>query len=90
MVAFVCTVCGTKRVVSSSHRVDEAGDIEFNNFPTRCDLFSLLHFFRQFDMFRVLTLFIQTYQYNGPLITEQNRGEQNPLFQLSIDTGLTS
>jgi len=35
-------------------------------------------------------LFIQTYQYNGTLITEQNRGEQNPLFQLAIDTGLTS
>ena len=24
--------------------------------------------------------FIQTCQYNGTLITEQNRGEQNPLF----------
>jgi len=35
-------------------------------------------------------LFIQTYQYNGTLITEQNRGKQNPLFQLDIDTGLTS
>jgi len=35
-------------------------------------------------------LFIQTYRYNGPLITEQNRSEQNPLFQLAIDTGLTS
>ena len=35
-------------------------------------------------------LFIQTCQYNGTLITEQNRGEQNPLFQLDIDTGLTS
>ena len=49
--------------------------IEFNNCPTRCDLFRL---------------FIQTYQYNGTLITEQNRGIQNPLFQLAIDTGLTS
>jgi hypothetical protein len=27
VVAFVCTVFGTKLVVSSSHRVDEAGDI---------------------------------------------------------------
>jgi len=35
-------------------------------------------------------LFIQTYHYNGTLITEQNRGEQNPLFQLAIDTSLTS
>ena len=35
-------------------------------------------------------LFIQTYQYYGTLITEQNRGEQNLLFQLAIDTGLTS
>ena len=35
-------------------------------------------------------LFIQTYQYNGTIITEKNRGEQNPLFQLAIDTGLTS
>ena len=35
-------------------------------------------------------LLIQTYQYNGTLITEQNRGEQNPLLQLAIDTRLTS
>ena len=35
-------------------------------------------------------LFIQTFHYNGNLITEQSRGEQNPLFQLAIDTGLTS
>ena len=35
-------------------------------------------------------IFIQTYQYNGTLITEQNRGEQNPLFQLAINTSLTS
>ena len=34
--------------------------------------------------------FIQTHQYNGTVITEQNRGEQNPLFELAIDTGLTS
>jgi len=27
----------------------------FNNFPTRCDLFSLLHFCRQLYIFRVLT-----------------------------------
>ena len=35
-------------------------------------------------------IFVQTYQYNGTLIIEQNRGEQNPLFQLAIDIGLTS
>jgi len=35
-------------------------------------------------------IFIQTYQYICTLITEQNRGEQNPLFQLAINTGLTS
>ena len=35
-------------------------------------------------------LFIQTYQHNGTLITEQNRREQNPLFQLAIEPGLTS
>jgi len=35
-------------------------------------------------------LFIQTYQYNGTLITEQNRGEQNLPFQLAINIGLTS
>jgi len=29
--------------------------IEFNNCPTRCDLFSLLHFWRQLYMFLVLT-----------------------------------
>ena len=36
------------------------------------------------------TIFTQTYQYNGTVITQQNRREQNPLFQLAIDTGLTS
>ena len=34
--------------------------------------------------------YITLHQYNGTLITEQNRGEQNPLFQLDIDTGLMS
>jgi len=29
--------------------------IEFNNCPTRCDLFSLLHFCRQLYLFRVST-----------------------------------
>ena len=35
-------------------------------------------------------LFIQTFHHNGNLITEQSTGEQNPLFQLAIDTMLTS
>jgi len=35
-------------------------------------------------------LFIQTFQNNSNLITEQSRGEKNPLFQLAINTGLTS
>ena len=35
-------------------------------------------------------LFIQTFHYNGNLITQQDTGEQNPLFQLVIDTVLTS
>jgi len=34
--------------------------IEFNNCPTRCDLFSLLHFCRQLYMFRVLTPIIRS------------------------------
>ena len=33
---------------------------EFNNCPTRCDLFSLLHFCRQLYMFRVLTPIIRS------------------------------
>jgi hypothetical protein len=33
--------------------------------------------------------FIQTFCYNGNLITEQGTGEQNSLFQLAIDTMLT-
>ena len=33
---------------------------EFNNFPTRCDLFSLLYFCRQLYMFRLLTLIIRS------------------------------
>jgi len=35
-------------------------------------------------------LFIQTFHHNGNLITEQSRGEQNPLFPLVIDTSLKS
>ena len=35
-------------------------------------------------------LFIQTFHHNGNFITEQGTGEQNPLFQLAIDTMLTS
>jgi len=35
-------------------------------------------------------LFIQTFHHNGNLITEQGTGEQNSLFQLAIDTMLTS
>ena len=35
-------------------------------------------------------LFIQTFNHNGNLITEQGTGEQNPLYQLAIDTTLTS
>ena len=34
--------------------------IEFNNCPTRCDLFSLLYFCRQLYMFRVLTPIIRS------------------------------
>jgi len=33
---------------------------KFNNCPTRCDLFSLLHFCRQLYMFRVLTPIIRS------------------------------
>jgi hypothetical protein len=35
-------------------------------------------------------LFIQTFHHNGNLIMEQGTDEQNPLFQLAIDTKLTS
>jgi hypothetical protein len=35
-------------------------------------------------------LFIQTFHHNGNLFSEQGTGEQNPLFQLAIDTMLTS
>jgi len=34
--------------------------IEYNNWPTRCNLFSLLHFCRQLYMFRVLIPIIRT------------------------------
>ena len=34
--------------------------IVFNNFPTRCDLFILLHYYRQLYMFRVLTPIIRS------------------------------
>ena len=34
--------------------------VEFNNFPTRCDLFSLLHFCRQLYMFRGLIPIIRS------------------------------
>jgi len=35
--------------------------IKFNNFPTRYDLFSLLHFCRQLYMFRLLTPIIRSW-----------------------------
>ena len=35
-------------------------------------------------------LFIQTFHHNDILIAEQGAGEQNPLYQLAIDTGLMS
>jgi hypothetical protein len=35
-------------------------------------------------------LFIQTFHHNGNLTTEQGTDEQTPLFQLAIDTMLTS
>jgi len=35
-------------------------------------------------------LFIHTFHHNGDLITEQDTSEQNPLFQLAIDTDRTS
>ena len=35
--------------------------IEFNNCPTRCELFSLLHFCRQLCIFRVLTPIIRSW-----------------------------
>jgi len=35
-------------------------------------------------------LLIQTFHHNGNLVTEKGTGEQNPLFQLAIDTMLTS
>jgi len=35
-------------------------------------------------------LFIQTFHYNENPITEKGTGEQNPLFQLAMDTVLTS
>jgi hypothetical protein len=34
--------------------------------------------------------FIKAFHHHGNLITEQGTGEQNPLFQLVIDTMLTS
>jgi len=34
---------------------------EFNNCPTRCDLFSLLYFCRQLYMFRVLNTYRTTH-----------------------------
>jgi hypothetical protein len=35
-------------------------------------------------------IFIQTFNHNGNIITEQGTGEQHPLFQMAIDTMLTS
>jgi hypothetical protein len=35
-------------------------------------------------------LFIQAFHLNDRLVEEQETGEQNPLYQLAIDTGLMS
>ena len=42
------------------------------------------------DTMSLFKLFIQTFHHNGNLIMEQGTDEQNPLFQLAIDTMLTS
>ena len=44
-----------------SYKCVRASCILFNNCPTRCDLFSLLHFCRQLYMFRVLTHIIRSW-----------------------------
>jgi hypothetical protein len=41
-------------------------------------------------MTNIAKLEINTFHHNGNLITEQGTGEQNPLFQLAIDTMLKS
>jgi len=38
----------------------------------------------------LIVLKTETFRHNGNLITEQGTGEQNPLFQLAIDTMLMS
>jgi len=45
--------------LTTLHTWVRASWIEFNNCPTRCDLFSLLHFCRQLYIFRVLTPIIR-------------------------------
>ena len=49
----ICVVSGFRRGVNEI--------FVFNNFLTRCDLFSLLHFCRQLYMFRVLTAIIRSW-----------------------------
>jgi len=50
-----------KRTGSILYTWVRASWIEFNDFPTRCDLVSLLHFCRQLYMFRVLTPIIRSW-----------------------------
>jgi hypothetical protein len=45
------------------------------------------YFFAQHSLIVLIT---ETFHHNGNVITEQGTGEQNPLFQLAIDTILTS
>ena len=50
-----------KNVVRILYTRDRASWIKFNNCPTRCDLFGLLHVCRQFYMFRALTPIIRSW-----------------------------
>ena len=54
------TICTFTRNTGFLYTWVRASWIEFNNCPTRCDLFSLLHFCRQLYMFRVLTPIIRS------------------------------
>jgi len=62
-----------------------------HEYGTITDTMTLLKLINETSLFIPYEqFFIQTDQYNGTLITEQNRGKQNSLFQLANDTGLTS
>jgi len=94
----VCRLVGNVYVLGISYHQEQWPPIipnqhilkHLHEYESITDTMSLLKPIHKSVLISYEQLFIQTFHHNGNLITEQGTGEQNPLFQLAIDTMLTS